>query len=473
MTQSDTGPTTTSPDPAATEQTRLRTGVISPRKALFFTLSGLAVPSVISGEGGKLSLITGWSAWLAILVGSLMALLLATIVVRFARRHLTTGSLMSFVNREVGTRAGALTGVALLVGYVAVLVLLTAVSLVFFGSFLRSVGLEATGPVFQSAVGVVILAAVVALTWRGISLSVNAAVILGWASLPFVLVMMGGAIVNHGVELGPQLSLTGFSAGGFAEAVILSFGIYAGFEGFTALALETSEPRRTIPRLLMTAVIVLGVVSVLGVVLTIPIMMSHSQDLLQGSSPLNILSTTGRMPLLGSFSDALMFVTLLGVVLVYMNEAGRVVATAAKDGLLPRALAHVDGRHQVPLRAMVFLALLAGGILVAFLLFSGQPIFTIFISAGMMVSYSWFVAYILIAIAGVVDAVRRRHLVFGLLALLSATATTGTAVFSLTQQGQDTTMPALPWIALGFIALLWATALINRRNRPVTTTDHL
>ncbi|MFJ9587884.1 APC family permease [Streptomyces acidicola] len=462
-----------SAEPPAPAQSQLRTGVISPRKALFFALSGLALPSVMSGEGGKMSLLAGWSSWLAMAIGSLMALLIAVIVVRFARRHLATGSLMSYVNLEVGPRAGALTGAALLVGYVAALVLTVAVSLVFLFSFLRDIGVQASGGTLQALIGTTVLGAAVVLTWRGISLSVNAAVVLGWASLPFVLVIMGCAIARHGIDLGPQLALDGFSAGSFAQTVILGFGIYGGFEGFTALAMETADPRRTIPRLLVTVVVVLGVVSVSGVALTIPIMMTHSDDLLAGSSPLSVLATVGGVSALGSVLDALMFVTLLAVVLVYLNEAGRVVATAAKDGLLPRGLAHVDHKHQVPARAMLFLGLLAAGILASFLLVGHRPIFTIFLSAAVLVSYSWFTAYILIAIAGVTDAVRRRDVAFGIVSLISATATTGVAVFSLADQDSGATMTELPWITLASIAVLWGVATVVQRRRRTPANEQL
>ncbi|MEU9059217.1 APC family permease [Streptomyces sp. NPDC048430] len=466
MTHSDTSSPATGPDLSAAPRSHLRTGAVSGRKVFFFALSGLALPSVMSGEGGKMSLLSGWSSWLAMLTGSCMALLIAVIIVRFARRHLTTGSLMSYVRLEMGPRSGALTGAALLVGYVAALVLTVAIALVFLFSFLRSIGVGGEGPVLQALAGTLLLAIGTVLTWRGISLSVNAAVALSWSSLPFVLVIMVCAIARNGVDLGPQLALEGFSAGAFAQAVILAFGIYAGFEGVTALAMETSEPRRTIPRLLVTTVLTLGVVSTTGVGLTIPIMMGHSDDLLAGSSPLYILSEVGHVTALGSVLDALMFVTLLSVVVVYLSEAGRVVATAAEDGILPRGLAHVDGKHRTPARAVLALALLAGGILVAFLLVGGRPIFTIFLSAAVMVSYSWFTAYILIALAGVSHAVRRRDKVFGGLALLSATSTAGTAVFSLVKHDAGSTMPQMPWIALGSIALLWAAALVNQRRRP-------
>ncbi|MFE7837310.1 APC family permease [Streptomyces sp. NPDC057474] len=464
MTTSDTQP----PTAAAPARSELRAGVISPRKALFFGLSGLALPSVMSGEGGKMALVSGWSSWLAMLLGSAMALLIALVVVRFARRHLATGSLMSYVGIEAGPRAGALTGAALLVGYVAALVLTASISLVFLFSFLRGIGLDVTGGALEALLGTALLAAGFFLSRRGIALSVNSAVILGWSSLPFVVVIMVAAIARHGVDPGPQFALQGFDAGTFTQATVMAFGIYAGFEGFTALAKETQDPRRTIPRLLVTVVATLGVASTLGVFLTLPIMMEHSDELLQGSSPLYILSEAGHVTALGSVLDLLMFVTLLSVVLVYLSEAGRVAATAAESGLLPRSLAAIDARHSTPARAMLLLTGLATGILVAFLTIGQRPIFTIFLSAAAMLSYAWFTAYVLIAVAGIVHAVRNRDLLFGALSLLSAVTTTATAVYSLADQQSGSSLRAMPWIALGAIAVLWLASLAARRARPST-----
>jgi amino acid transporter len=447
--------------------TALRKGVISPRQALFFGLTGVSFPLALAGTGGSLSFSSGWSSWLAVLMGSAMALLLGWIVVRFSRRHLTTGSLMAYLTLEIGPKSGAVTGAALFVGYLAAMMLFVSTALVYLVSFLHGFGVTLGGNLLPVLIGLVLIAGCVMLARRGVSLSVNTAVTMGWIGLPVVLAILVAAIAHNGVDLTPQVRLTDFHLSAFTSGVVLAFGVFAGFEGFTALAQETTNPTRTVPKLVVTLLLAIAGASLVSTLLTTPIMMRHADALLAGSSPVSVLADAGGVAPLGVIGDGLIFVATVGALLVYIADAGRIVATAARDGLLPRSIAAVNARYNTPAQAITFVGTLGGAGFAAYILLSGQPLYTAYIAFAVFLSYAWAVAYVALGIAGLIDGLRRKHRLFAT-ASAAATALTAATIIMPLLRGES---GALPWIAFAVIGALSVYAIMSLRRDGAATTS--
>lgn len=452
--------------------TQLKQGAIDPRRALFYALSALALPVLIAVQGATMIYSSGWSSWLAMLLGTLVAGALAVIIARFSRRHLATGSLMSYANLEAGQRTGALVGGALIVGYTCMLAVFMQSVLVYFVSFVRDLGgPEITNAYAQVAIAAAFLAVGVVLAQRGVSLSVNAAVILAWVGAPLAIVLVAAAVFHQGVDLIPQVKLQDFSMSLFLPGVVLAFSVFAGFEGFTALAMETANPRRTIPPILKIVVIAGGLVSVVGVVLTVPIMLANIDALNEGRSPLAILADAGQVSFLSSVADAFTLLTAMGALIVFINDSARIVGTAAKDGLLPRPLGKIDEKRQTPARATVSICSAATCMLIVFLIVIDRPLFSTFVDIFTMVSYSWLIAYVVIAIVGIVDAVRKRDVFFGAISVLALLGTGFIVAYSVAQA--EGSAASLVWVVIAAITALWIGGLVARRMRRPTAVDQL
>ncbi|MGW0037733.1 APC family permease [Gordonia sp. NPDC003376] len=447
--------------PSDSASPELVTGTISARQALFFGLTSVGISAVISGYGATIGFDGGYSSWLAMVLGAVVIMLLGTVVIRFSRRHLTTGSIMSYLNLEVGRPLGILAGAALFVGYIAVMVLFTFLSLVFLISFLNDVGLDVTNTVVETVIGIVIVATLVLISRRGVSVSVKAAVFLGWVSVPFVIVILVVAVMRFGIDAAPQIRFDGFGFDGFVAAFVLAFGGMAGFEGFTALAQETADPRRTIPRLILALVAILAVCSVASVFLTTPIMLAHSDSILGGASPLQVLADVAHLGALGTFTNLLMFLASVGSLLAYINDAGRIFGTAGRDGLLPAIVGRIHPVHRTPANAIVFVSATGLVVLALHLLISGDPIYTAFINFAVITSYAWAVAYVALAVAGVVDGVRTRSRWFVLGAILAGAGVTGALLQSIFSANRTTSL-----ITVGLIAVLWTAGMITGRRIP-------
>ncbi|WP_328814226.1 APC family permease [Rhodococcus sp. NBC_00297] len=447
----------------AVGQTQLAQGVISPKRALFFALSGLALPVILAAQGATMAYSSAWSSWLAMLVGTVIVGTLAIIVARYARRHLATGSLMSYVNLESGERLGSLVGVCLMVGYACMLTVFSANMLVYLVSFVNSISsIEVNNHFAQVVIAAALLAFGYWLVQRGVSVSVNVAVVLGWIGMPFIVYCIIAAVAHRGLDLTPQLQLQDFSLALFLPGVVLAFGIFSGFEGFTALAMETANPRRTIPPILRAVVVCGGLVGVVGILLTLPIMMENLDTLTEGSSPLSILADEGNVAIIGSIADALIFLTSMGSLIVFISAAGRIVGTAAQDGMLPRSLAHIDPKRHTPARATAAICILSIIVLAVFVLVIGRPMFTTFIDLFTMSSYSWLVAYVIVAVVGIMDSVRRRDIGFGAVSVLGLLGTGFIIAYSIAEA--EGASAGLVWTVLGTIAVLWCAGLIARRN---------
>ncbi|MFI8632386.1 APC family permease [Microbacterium sp. NPDC077663] len=441
----------------------LAKGKISAGQALFFGLTALGIASVISGFGATLVVASGNSSWLAMIIGAVVVFLLGFIVVRFSKRHLTTGSIMSYLDLEIGPRAGVLGGAALFVGYIAVMILFVGLSLIFLVSFLGGFGIDMSSTPLQALLGAVLVAGCVLLARCGVTVSVNTSIVLGWICVPFAIFILIAAVVHSGIDFTAQLSLEGFSLETFIPGFILAYGAFAGFEGFTALAQETADPRRTIPKIVMSIIAVIAGVGIVSVFLTVPIMTANIDQVLAGASPLYLLSQVGQVGGLGTFTDALMFLASVGSLLAYITDAGRIFGTAGRDGILPKSLGHIHEKHRTPARAIAFVGTSGMLVFVAYLLITGEPIYLAFVNFALVTSYSWSVAYLALTWAGVVDGVRTRSPWFTTGSMIAGLVVLFALVMSVVSGNI-----AVPIVTLAVIAALWIAGIVSRRSVRVT-----
>lgn len=144
----------------------------------------------------------------------------------------------------------------------------------------------------------------------------------------------------------------------------LLFFAFAGYARIATMGEEVIDPQRTIPRAIVIAL--LGA-SVVYAVVAVVLLTRLGPDLLASTTaPLElsvrVAGLTGLWPLLVAVGAA---VAATGALLNLMTGIGRTSLAMARHGDLPRALAHVDPKYQVPRRAELLLALVLC-VLVAF-----------------------------------------------------------------------------------------------------------
>ncbi|MFB6581934.1 APC family permease [Streptomyces sp. NPDC056402] len=197
----------------------------------------------------------------------------------------------------------------------------------------------------QHAVAVAAVVALTAASYGGVQKSARIARLI----VAVVLAVLAGVVVvclssgaaDPGQPGGPDGGVFGVLQG----AGLLFFA-FAGYARITTLGEEVRDPERTIPRavpialgiaLLVYAAVAVAALSVLG-----------AEGLAQSSAPLADAVRAAGRPGLAPVVRVGAALAALGSLLALVLGVSRTVLAMARDGHLPRSLAAVHPRHQVP-----------------------------------------------------------------------------------------------------------------------------
>jgi APA family basic amino acid/polyamine antiporter len=168
------------------------------------------------------------------------------------------------------------------------------------------------------------------------------------------LTMWTVAVVSSGHLSGAGLHLSGLSAYGVLQSAGLLFFAFAGYARIATLGEEVVEPERTIPRAVVVAL--LGAFVAYAVVAVVALAGAGPDGLAATATPLaHVASVVGA----GWASPVVRVgaaVASLGSLLALLAGVGRTGLAMAREGDLPRGLASVDPKHQVPDRVQLVLA---------------------------------------------------------------------------------------------------------------------
>jgi amino acid transporter len=397
------------------------------------------------------------------LLAAIAAGIIAVVVATFARKYVVSGSLMSYLRLELGPHAGILGASALTVGYAGLITVYLSFGLYFMFGALSDLGMATPSTTIEVVACAVVLAACCVMQRRGVSFSVNIAIVLGLICAPLVVLILIAAMVHTGVDLSPQLKLAGFKLSAFVPVVAVAFGTYIGFEGLTALAVETKDPRRTVPFVLGALVAALAVAALASIVLTVPILQAHAASLNAGESPLRVLANIGGVGWAATPADLLVAIASLGGALAFINDSSRVVSTASRDGYLFKALGQLNAKHRTPAFAAQAMAAVSLVMIVIFEIATNQGMLGVVVNFTEFSVYAWSILYVAVTIAAAILAWRKRS-------LFTVTAYAITVMFLLAltiyqiYSGSGVTR-VFTWLALGLIAAVFiASSLAYRRG---------
>ncbi|MGJ0118775.1 APC family permease [Williamsia sp. MIQD14] len=174
-----------------------------------------------------------------------------------------------------------------------------------------------------------------------------------------VLAVLVAVVVVGVAGGGPDTSnLTGDLLGhgwyGIAQSAGLVFFAFAGYARIATLGEEVGDPRRAIPRAIVTALAITLVVYVAVGIAALAVL--GVDDLASSQSPLVDLATAGGGDGWATPVRIGAALAALGALLALIAGVGRTALAMARNGDLPRALSRIEPRHRVPRRAEVSLA---------------------------------------------------------------------------------------------------------------------
>lgn len=229
---------------------------------------------------------------------------------------------------------------------------------------------------------VAVIAAVTAVNVVGVKRAVrvlDALTLLKAAPLLFVailgLVVAGGAI-NAPTDVPPLSELE--------AAALLIFYAFVGFENSVVPAGETADPRRTIPRALITTIVATATLYFLVQLAYVAVMERGAG----GDAPMVAFGTALIGPAGGLLLVAAAIFSLLGNISGGMTGTTRTTYAMGRDGLLPAWFAGVSTRFATPVNSILFM----GG-LIALLAVSGSFVWLAVVSTlARMIVYSLSIA---------------------------------------------------------------------------------
>jgi amino acid transporter len=242
----------------------------SPEPAKGMTVRGAAVLGIGSmiGAGifallGEAGAVAGAAVWISFLAAGIVATLLGYVCVKLGTRYPSSGGLITYLVEGFGT--GRLVGIASWLGYIAAIVIVTAMVSVSFGSYATSlfVGDDA-GAAWDNIFTTAMVLAMVGVNVIGAKLVDRAQSLIVAVLLVVFVVFIAVTIVDIDFDL---LAFSGYpSLSKIIASVALTFFAYLGFNVITFTAGDLRNPKRELPTAMYSA---LGITSVIYVLIAL------------------------------------------------------------------------------------------------------------------------------------------------------------------------------------------------------------
>ncbi len=316
---------------------------------------------------GFLVFTAGVASPLTIIAAIIAIALLGNTLAQFSRAQPSTGGFISFVGKTFGGTSAVTTALLCGAGYIIAISSVLAIS----GGFLTTVlnyyfGWNVPWIIFS----VLLTAGAVLMTVRGVAVSTKlAGFFFAFEMLVLIVVSVAALIQNGGhlsaVPFDPGHITNGFRglAAGFPLAVYL----FIGWENSAALAEETGNPRRNVPRAVFLSIAMMGVGYVLFAYATVTGFNYNGAKL--SAAPIPFISVAHNIAaFLAFFAYVAGMTSTLGVLIAAINSQARLIFNAGREGLLPRWIGRVHPTRRTPVNALYTFTAIAGLIIVVWLL---------------------------------------------------------------------------------------------------------
>jgi amino acid transporter len=412
--------------------------------------------------------LAGASAPLIFLISMVGMCATASSLAQFAGVYPSAGSFITYITRAIGTRVAVAIGVITLLGYIIAF----GGIYIFVGSYivqnvLGNPHIWGITPIVTIVYGVLVVAPVVV----GLKFGVRITVVLYVFEVVLLLALSLTILFRGGAS---GLSATPFHWPGGSKDVLLAFSLavlaFGGFEAAAPLAEETRDPRRTVPLAVLGAVLVSGVIYVVGsYALVTAFGVGHAGALAADANPFH----TAAKVFLPFVAPLITWVFLSSVTSSYVaanTQTSRVIFAGARGGLWSRALAIVSPRFRTP--AWAAIAFVAPSILIGVVSTAFTDPGT---ASGFLGTYGilgLIIMYLVANLALIVEWAKfRRHGIRKNPWLWVVTPAVGIIVLAIPvygdlRPGQPSPYNILPWLTLGLIAVGVIYALVLAATRP-------
>ena len=356
-----------SPTPAPVDELPRRT--LPLWVALALSVATVGPTLAMAGNGQGLVSTVGKAIPLVFVIGLFGVALVGYSFVRLTRYLNHAGSAYALVGATIGPRAGFFSGFAMLGAYICFSIATLALTAAFANSLLAEMQKGSAHPFQVHWLVVVVIAAAGSLVLTGRDARLLAKVLLGIEGVGIIaMVVLAGVIFARGGAATTGVDWSVFSASGVSMSAVLggvvaAFLSWAGFEACASMGEETADPRRNIPRAITGTLMLTGVLFVVVMFAQTIGFGTDKAGLAAFERSANTLGTLGDTYVGEWFSLLLILTATVGAFGCHMATAatsGRILFAFSRDGLGPKALAHIDPRIRGPRRAIWSVVAVAG-----------------------------------------------------------------------------------------------------------------
>ena len=293
----------------------------------------------------------GIAAPLTIVAAAVAIALLANTLSQFSRAQPSTGGFITFVGKTFGGTSAVTTALLCGAGYIIAISSVLVISGGFLSMMLNFyLGWNVPWIIFS----VLLTAGAVAMMIRGVAVSTKlAGFFFGFEMVVLLIVAVATLIKNGGTlslaPFDPHHINGGFS--GLAAGFPLAIYLFIGWENSAALAEETGNPRRNVPRAVFLSVAIMAVTYLLLAYSTVSGFRDNGTALANASIPF-INVAHGVVAFLAFIAYLAGMTSTLGVLIAAVNSQCRLVFNAGREGLLPRWIGKVDPVRRTPINAI-------------------------------------------------------------------------------------------------------------------------
>jgi len=293
--------------------------------------------------GAFIFLAAGLGSPLVILLAAVSIALLGNTLSQFSRAHPSTGGFITFIGKTFGGRSAVTTALVAGTGYIIAISSVLVISGGFVSIFIQYyTGTNIPWIIFSA----LFTAGAMFMMFRGVAVSTRLAgfffafemLVLFVVSIA-VLIKNGGHL--SGVPFEPSKVLNGFS--GLGLAFPLAIYLFIGWENSAALAEETTNPRRNVPRAVFLSIALMAFTYLVVAYATVT---GFHYSITALTAPL--------IPFIAvAHSVAAWLTSTLGVLIAAVNSQCRLIFNAGREGLLPRWIGRVQPVRRTPVNAII------------------------------------------------------------------------------------------------------------------------
>jgi amino acid transporter len=365
MAESASVPFSETKAPEAAE--RLHRGALSLVDISASTMANIGPAYSFFFSFGFIVLTAGIAAPLTIIAAGIAIAFLGNTLSQFSRAHPSTGGFITFVGKTFGGTSAVTTALLCGAGYIIAISSVLAIS----GGFLAdTLQYYLKWNIPWIILSVLLTGGAVVMMLRGVGVSTRlAGLFFGFEMLVLVVVSVVAMIKNGGhlsaAPFEPRHITDGFK--GLAEGFPLAVYLFIGWENSAALAEETGNPRRNVPRAVFLSIALMAVSYLLFAYATVSGFGNNGTKLAAAAIPF-ITVAHSALASLAFFGYLAGLTSTLGVLIAAINSQARLIFNAGREGLLPRWIGKVQPGRQVPRNAIFVFVGIASAIIVVWAL---------------------------------------------------------------------------------------------------------